>query len=854
MYQDDQNYGSIDEAVELRAIWHGLQRRFGVFSVVFLITFLSVAIYAFTAQRLYTAETSMVIESRTENLVGTGDVLSNTAALPREIETEIELLRSRAMAMRVIRRLQSEFGDSVFGDGAPSLSIRQPAAGDESLIEESPFSLEEFGLGSPQPAGDEALPPPAPEQDGEIQASSSPGNSSSESFAIEDAIPTLMTSEPSEPDAFTGNVGDFIMPTGLINQVLNRLQVDRVGTTYLVRIRYSAPSVQNAALIANAFADEYIQEQLEAKFEALRQTSQWIDARLNVLREEVRASEETASKFRAEFGLIDNEGTNANERRISQLATELATARTELSAAIARYDSVNRTLQRSEPIETINEVMSSPIIREMRRQQAEVLRRRGELRARYGELHPEMKQVNQELEDLGQEIEIEISRIIENLKREVNYAEIRVNRITADLTELQKEIATENPTFVRLRELERDTLASRELYEALLDRQKELNELERLAQPNARIITRASPPDSPSRPQTTLLFAAGGALAILLASVSAFIAEAADTRIASSADLRRSFGSSVPVVLVPKVQRRKVFRDQELGELTDTYIREKPSSTFADAFREMRMHLMMAKNADQKEAPISIAFASSFRDEGATTAAFSFATLLASEGERVVFVDADVYARRDESIFNDRKPGLFHDSFKLITDARKKERTKEGPAFEFYHEGEEPAGELPADEQGGGKELMENRDAGGGDATLIGIGPAADTGVTLFKTVNDVDIVMLSENRGVATEEADGVSIDGLLSRLSGMYDYIVIDSSAILEKADASYIASRADYVSLLTEWRVTTRDALMTACRSLIDVHANFLCFVINKVDERRRHFFRPEDRKFYFSRKLS
>jgi len=881
MNQRDPNYGgfaNVDEVVELRAVWQGLRRRIGTFLLVLVGTFLVVALYAAVAQRFFTAETTMVIQTQQSAVIDESDVLAGSGTAAREINTEVELLRSRGMATRVIRRLQSSVGEEVFGQSAPVISPAPSAspADDDFSIESTVARISESSAESVEPVMDAADNQVAQEAEDDEFAIERPPSLAAGNLPSDNELTPVAADYVDIPEDESVLEDDTVIATEIINQVMSRLQVERVGTTSLIRIRFSSPSPQNAAIIANAFADEYILEQIEAQFKALQQARRFIEARLQVLRVEVRNSEEAASKFRAEYGLVDSDGANVTEQRLNQLADELSKARSELSAAITRLESVRTTIAKGEPIETISEVMSSGLIRELRRQEADIERRRGDLRARYGELHPEMKQISEELDGLQQQIDVEINRIVENLRREVNFAEARVTRLAAEFASIQTDLATENPALVRLRELERDTLASRGLYESLLERQKELNERERLSQADARIISRASPPDSPSRPQSKLILAAGGLLALLFASVAAFVAEVTEKRILSSSDLRRVFGSALPVVLVPQIRRGNVFGERTIGETAEYFVREKPSATFTDSLRELRMHLMLAKDADNKPSPTSIAFTSSFENEGATLVSFCLATLLASEGEKVVFVDANAWRNPSHSEFAQERTSFLQKSLRHIVGGREQRDDvpfEHSPHRALFHEtdvararslpsiGEEAHANAEEDNDVDMTAVAESANETDTIGEIVVTQPPRSTAVdapndarfsAFLRTVNDVDVFLLSQYDGVRKESADVASIETLLQQLSGLYDYIVIDAPPVLDNAEASYFASRADYVVMITEWRSTLRDAVKTACGLLIDAHANFLGFVINKVDERRRHFFRPEDRRFYFKRR--
>ena len=98
-------------------------------------------------------------------------------------------------------------------------------------------------------------------------------------------------------------------------------------------------------------------------------------------------------------------------------------------------------------------------------------------------------------------------------------------------------------------------------------------------------------------------------------------------------------------------------------------------------------------------------------------------------------------------------------------------------------------------------------------------------------------------------DDFDMNAFDESLERIRDDYDYIVIDAPAVLAKPEASVIAAAADFTVVVTEWCQTTRGAASAAVQRLMDARARILSFVIAKVDEKQRYYFRPEDREFYF-----
>ena len=534
-------FDEVEDLVDLRSVWFGLRRRAALFVGVTSSIIAAVAAYAVFSTELYTAETSIMIQPKTQVFAYGSEVLGQSAADPAMVDTEVELLRSRAMAIRVYNRLNSP----------------NPSSASSLATEQTPVGEDFFGRRLADIAADLAelqtkrtIVTPSEDEAGGVGVSGDGKPTDDQTDANENAAeepPLLGAVQPVVDSPLLLNnqtpVRGGSIDTREIRNLLNNLEIQRVSTTFLIKIRHNHPSPQAAADIANAYAEEYILQQLEAQYGALRQANQWIDARLATLREEVRQADAAAAQYRAEQGLIDVTGESFSEKAATGMATELATARTRLASARSRHDTVQSLITSGAPFDAISEIIASPIIAELRTQQVTLDRKLAELKVRYGNRHPEIMKTREEYTELNRQINRERRRIVENLRAEVDFAEAQVRSLEENLLEAQGILASNNEALVRLMELERDSEATRGVYEALLNRQKELNERDQLANANARIIARAVPPENPSKPQKPLVLAGGLILGLLVAGASAFVAESMDTRIRNTQDVRRGVWS-----------------------------------------------------------------------------------------------------------------------------------------------------------------------------------------------------------------------------------------------------------------------------------------------------------------------
>ena len=224
----------------------------------------------------------------------------------------------------------------------------------------------------------------------------------------------------------------------VVDSVIKGFAVTPVSRSYVIKISFRSEDPRRAAMIANGMADQYIFDQLEAKFEATRRATTWLNDRLGELRKKVRDSEKAVEFFRNKKGLVRGKGTSITTQQLSELNTQLILATSDRAEAEARFLQAKQLLTSKDGVESAAEVLSSPLIQNLKEEEAKVLRRASELSTRYGERHPKMINSRAELRDIEQKIGLEVSRIAKNLENEVSVAHARERSLRTSLAKLEK--------------------------------------------------------------------------------------------------------------------------------------------------------------------------------------------------------------------------------------------------------------------------------------------------------------------------------------------------------------------------------------------------------------------------------
>jgi capsular exopolysaccharide synthesis family protein len=563
------------------------RRRRVVFWVTALVTTVAILI-GLQVTKTYTATAQVMIESRESRIV---DVEKVAPSLPAGdssvIETHIELIQSRATLARAVDDLNLA-SDPRFVSGRPA---SEPAVG-------GPLGLLTGWL--PDWIADQ-LP---------------------WRWAMAAGI-TRDGAAARDPDLRRDQAIDLLQ---------DDVKVAQAGRSYVLLISYTSTRPHEAVRIANGIADAYIDVQLEEKLSATRRASAWLGEQVDQLRWRVFGSELAIEEFRAANGLASTDGARLDSQQLAILTTALIDARAERSAIEARLQNLREMRDRGRSLESSGEVLSSPLILNLREREMDLLHEEAQLSREYGEHHPRILELRAEQDKLADRIDHEINNVIANLENDVAVARSRERAHAEHLSETKGQSAATGQSEVQLRELEREVAASRSLYETLLVRLKETEQQEEIVQADARLISPAQLPDAPSSPSPKLFAMVGFTASLVFSSILALLLEQLDSTLRTGRQVEELLG--LPSLgLVPKVA------DVRAGTRLHGQMIDKPQSAYAEAIHALFTQLRLA-DVDRSP-PSSIIVTSALPGEGKTSLAASLAVFAVQLGHKTLLVDLD---------------------------------------------------------------------------------------------------------------------------------------------------------------------------------------------------------------------
>ncbi len=416
------------------------------------------------------------------------------------------------------------------------------------------------------------------------------------------------------------------------------LSVRRRGLTYVIEISASSPSPERAQLIANTFADVYIASQINARIDTASRANSWLDRRLAELREDVQRKESAAETFRIQAGLQTASGTSLVESQITNIQSQALQAEADLAAAEARYRQAQSVINAGGSLESVGSVLNNEEVRQLRGREADIARRQSDLETRYLPTHPAVQAIRSEREDIERQINEATQRILIGLSDDVNVARARYNTLRGSLSSATGELGSNSNASVRMRELEREAAASRQVYESYLQRYQEIADQDQLNTSDARLLAYANEPHQPASPQLRISLALAIALGLIFGIGAGIAVEVLDRSVKNADELEAKTG--VPAIAsIPTISKRMLRQMAPADRHPAGYLVARPMSAFTEALRVLRTVIVYSK---LDLASKVVAITSALPDEGKTTISACLARVAAMSGQRVVVVDCDL--------------------------------------------------------------------------------------------------------------------------------------------------------------------------------------------------------------------
>jgi len=430
--------------------------------------------------------------------------------------------------------------------------------------------------------------------------------------------------------------------------IQDNLTIDLPINTRVARITFNSPDPDVAMRVANQVAQSFIVDNMERRFNTTSYARNYLSQQLDTTQQKLEDSEKALLAYARSAGLIDTNavGTagagpdssgNGNgggggsgssigsltASNLVQVNTAATTAHTDTLAAKAKWDQARTT-----PLLQLPDVLANPSIQGL-------LQTRAGLQASYEEGlqrrqadFPEMIQAKARIAELDRQINVQAQAVRDSIREQYETAAKNEQQLNGSVAQLKLSTMAEQDKGIRYNILKREADTNRGMYDALLQRFKEVTAEQGMTSSNISIVDQATRPGAPVSPKVMKNIALAAFVGLALAIGLAFLREVMDDRMRSGEDVQRKlhlpFLGAVP--LLPT------------GETVSTALAD-PRSSFSEAHYALQSLLEFSTS---EGAPRSILITSSQPGEGKSTCAMATARAFAMVGKRTLLIDGDL--------------------------------------------------------------------------------------------------------------------------------------------------------------------------------------------------------------------
>jgi len=712
-----------------------MKRRWTIISV-FLIIFVSVFVYTMTATPIFQSTIRLVIEKENPNVVSIQEVMSVDASTTDYYITQYKIIESRTIAREVIKRLNLE--DSEEFNPKPQKTFL-------SNIKQSIKGI---------------------------------------ITSFQNTILSMFRTGP-EPNKAVAEDSD----ARLVSAFLGRINVSPIRNSRLVDLNFTAKDPKLAAHAVNTLAEVYIEKKLETKLRAVKDAVVWLHERVDDERKKVEFAERKLLKYKEQMGIFTDFSSDVEKitaQKLAKLNAQVIDSEAHRVEAETRYKQALALKKNPDMLDSIPEVLSNDLIREIKQMEVNLYKRISELSKKYGKNHPKMIAVQSEIDSLNRRKSKEIQRVINSLRNEYQVALAKEKTLLKALSKQKEESMELNQKSIQYGVLQREAESARHMYELLIKRFKETSLTEDMKTGNVRVVDPAEVPKSPILPRTRLNFFLGIVFGLFMGIAVAFTFEFLDNTLKNPEDIRNYL--DVPYLgPVPTfdLEREEVDRPELITEYS-------PKSTASESYRGIRTSLLFS-SADK--VPKVILITSAGPSEGKTLTSTNLAITMAQAGSRVVIVDCDM-----------RKPKV-HKMFNL------------------------------------------SRDKGMSSVLVSNDLESKLDEVVIHADIPNLDVIPCGPIPPNPSEIIGSQKMKRIMELLQEKYDRIIVDSPPITAVTDSTVLAKFVDGVMLVVHAGVTPRQVVKTGLEQLQGVEANILGAVLNDVDTGKESYYYYQYYYYYY-----
>jgi polysaccharide biosynthesis transport protein len=650
---------------------------------------------------------------------------------------------------------------------------------------------------------------------------------------------------------------DTALARKALDAFLQRRTVARVGRTYVLEIGFTSLQAARAATIANAIAEAYIVDQLEAKYQATRRAGNWLQDRIKELRRQASEADRAVLDYKEKNKIVDVGRTTSGdlrllgEQQLEELNTQLGTARGAAEDTKAKLERIDEIMKKDVPDATVTDTLHSEVITRLRNNYLDIAAKEAIWSARYGANHLAAVNLRTQMTELRRAILDELGRIAQSYKSDYEIAKSRVEGLERNLKSLVASSQGTNRDRLGLRDLESTAQVYHTIYDNFLQRYMEAIQQQSFPITEARVISAAAPPQHKSGPLTLRVLGLAGIFGVLLSCGAAILREAADRVFRTARQVERTLQTNCLAVLPMLVvsskslegENSKRSRIDKIASAGGVLLRSTPSTAelAPAAARSVQEKINVSK--------VSLLTPETGRDESRKDSSV-YTPAISAKRRLISSKRALMHHVLDQPL------SAFTEAFrsiKVAADINGSRRNNQviGITSTLPNEGKSTVSSNLADliAHSGKRVIVLDGDLRNPSLTRS---LAPDSKAGLLEVLDDSltlsDAIYLDENTGLnflptavgarllhTNEILSSESFKRLVDGLRKVYDYVIIDLSPIAPVVDVRATTEMIDTYIYVVEWGRTRVNLVQHQLESAPELHDRLLGVVLNKADIR-------------------
>ncbi|MGH8442130.1 MAG: GumC family protein [Nevskiaceae bacterium] len=435
-----------------------------------------------------------------------------------------------------------------------------------------------------------------------------------------------------------------------INGVQGQVRVELLPRTQLVRVSIESANPVQAAALANAVGDAYVESGLDSRFQATERATRWLTQRLDDLRAKLEVSERALQAYREKHKLVNVGGSRGlYEEELTDNAARLREAQTKKAQLGSTYWKIQQAGGDPAKLKEVSALLLDDPVQRASDGLVQADQEVKQLRERYGAKHPQMTTAQARLDGARRTYDEALRLAANGVKAEYEIAAETERALLSVVESGRSQIRKLDERDYELTALERDVVTSRELYDVFLRRFKETDSAaSRYDHFNARIIDPAVVPKTPFKPNRRGMVLNWTLSGVLIALGLIALRHVLSETVRSIEQLEHA--TQMPVLsLLPKAP----FPSRDTVPATCL---DEPRAPFSEGVRSIRASLYLS---DVDKRMKRILFTSALAGEGKTSIAAGFAVTL-GQMEKVLLIETDLRAPVLKKMFGiaSNAPGL----------------------------------------------------------------------------------------------------------------------------------------------------------------------------------------------------